>query len=76
MSVISEQLEILAGIKNDIKAAIIDKGQTVGDDFSTYATAIENIEGGGGENFSTQVNLFDGNTTALLNTSINIQEVN
>ena len=48
MSSIAIQLETLAGIKSDIKAAIIDKGQTVGDDFSTYATAIGNIEGGGG----------------------------
>lgn len=47
MSSIASQLETLAGIKSDIKAAIIDKGQTVGDDFSTYATAIGNIEGGG-----------------------------
>ena len=48
MPSIASQLETLAGIKSDIKAAIIDKGQTVGDDFSTYATAIGNIEGGGG----------------------------
>lgn len=50
MPSIASQLETLASIKSDIKAAIIDKGQTVGDDFSTYATAIGNIEcGGGGE---------------------------
>lgn len=47
MSTIASQLETLAEIKNNIKAAIIDKGQTVGDDFSTYANAIENISGGG-----------------------------
>jgi len=31
--------------------------------------------GGSGENLSTQVNIFGGNTTALLNTSVSIQEV-
>ena len=52
MSAISEQLEEIVQIKSDIKAAIIEQGQSVGDDFSTYATAIGNIEGGGGSNFS------------------------
>ena len=55
MPSIASQLETLATIKNDIKAAIIEKGQTVGDDFSTYATAIGNIEGGGGSGGSTEL---------------------
>ena len=49
MLTISEYLEQLITIKSDIKAAIIEQGQSVGDDFSTYATAIGNIKGGGGK---------------------------
>lgn len=52
MATISENLLIIKGIKDDIKSAIIEKGQTVEDDFSTYAEAILNISGGGGEEYT------------------------
>ena len=45
---ISDQLTTLNGIKSDIKAAIIAKGGTATDDFTTYATAISNLPSGGG----------------------------
>lgn len=44
---ISENLQILNTAKQDIKAAIIEKGQTVGDNMHEYAEAIDNISGGG-----------------------------
>ena len=45
---ISDKLTTLNGIKSDIKAAIIAKGGTVENDFTTYATAISNLPSGGG----------------------------
>ena len=45
---ISDKLTQLNNIKSDIKAAIIAKGGTATDDFSTYATAISNLPSGGG----------------------------
>ena len=45
---ISDKLTQLNNIKSDIKAAIIAKGGTVENDFTTYATAISNIPSGGG----------------------------
>lgn len=46
---ISEELNILNTAKQDIKSAIIEKGQTVGDNMHEYADAIKNISGGGSE---------------------------
>ena len=46
MSTISEKLTQLNTIKGDIKAAINNKGGEVGNDFSTYATAINNLSTG------------------------------
>ena len=54
MSTISEKLTQLNTIKGDIKTAINNKGGEVGDDFSTYATAINNLStgsGGSGETY-------------------------
>jgi len=50
MSTIAQQLQELATIKEAIRQAIIAKGVTVSSDaaFSTYATAIRQISGGGG----------------------------
>lgn len=48
MSNISDKLIQLSNIKSDIKTAINNKGQSVGDDFSTYANAIDNITTGDG----------------------------
>lgn len=48
MSTISEKLTQLNTIKGDIKTAINNKGGEVGDDFSTYATAINNLSTGSG----------------------------
>ena len=45
---ISDKLTTLNGIKSDIKAAIIAKGGTATNDFTTYATAISNLPSGGG----------------------------
>lgn len=49
MSTINEKLVRLEGYKNDIKQAIIDKGQTVGDNMAEFANAISQISGGGGD---------------------------
>ena len=54
MSTISEKLTQLNTIKSDIKTAINNKGGEVGNDFSTYATAINNLStgsGGSGETY-------------------------
>lgn len=48
MSTVAQNLQTLQQIKSDIKNAIINKGQSVGDDMTAYATAISNISGGGG----------------------------
>lgn len=47
MSTIAERLTQLNTIKSDIKTAINNKGGEVGDDFSTYANAINNLSAGG-----------------------------
>lgn len=44
---IADKLQTLQTIKTDIKTSILNKGVEVGDDFSTYANAIDSIEGGG-----------------------------
>lgn len=49
MSTITEKLTRLAQYKEDIKSAIINKGQTVNDNMSTFADAISKISGGGGD---------------------------
>ena len=51
MSTISEKLTQLNTIKGDIKTAINNKGGEVGNDFSTYATAINNLSTGSGETY-------------------------
>ena len=54
MSTISEKLTQLNTIKGDIKTAINNKGGEVGNNFSTYATAINNLStgsGGSGETY-------------------------
>lgn len=52
MSTIADKLTQLNTIKGDIKTAINNKGGSVGDDFSTYAGAINNLNTGGGETVS------------------------
>lgn len=68
---ISDKLTQLNNIKSDIKAAIIAKGGTATDDFTTYATAISNLPSGGGgdaglqdliERNITSINIPDGTT--------------
>ena len=51
MSTISEKLTQLNTIKGDIKTAINNKGGEVGNDFSTYATATNNLSTGSGETY-------------------------
>ena len=51
MSTISEKLTQLNTIKGDIKTAINNKGGEVDNDFSTYATAINNLSTGSGETY-------------------------
>lgn len=46
MSTTAEKLNLLLNSKKDIKAAIIEKGQTVTDVFSTYADKIRAIQTG------------------------------
>ena len=70
MAAISDKLTTLNGIKSDIKAAIIAKGGTATNDFTTYATAISNLPSGGGsddlknliERDITSINIPDGTT--------------
>lgn len=52
MSTIADKLTQLNTIKGDIKTAINNKGGNVDDDFSTYATAINNLSTGSGETVS------------------------
>ena len=47
MSTISEKLVQLGNIKSDIKTAIINKGGSATDDFTTYAELITNLPSGG-----------------------------
>lgn len=47
MSTTADKLNLLLATKKDIKAAITEKGQTVGDVFSTYADKIRAIQTGG-----------------------------
>ena len=56
MSTISEKLTQLNTIKGDIKTAINNKGGEVGNDFSTYATAINNLSTGSGGSGETHIN--------------------
>ena len=56
MSTISEKLTQLNTIKGDIKTAINNKGGEVGNDFSTYATAINNLSTGSGGSSETYEN--------------------
>ena len=46
MGTIAEKLENLTAIKSDLKAALAEKGQTVGEVFSTYPDAVRAIETG------------------------------
>ena len=47
MGTIADKLAKLAATKADLKAALAEKGQTVGDVFSTYPAAVRSIETGG-----------------------------
>lgn len=44
----ADKLALLEDTKADLKAALAEKGQTVGDVFSTYPAAVRAIETGGG----------------------------
>ena len=44
MATIGEMLTELAGVKQDIKTSLTRKGQVVGNNFTTYAGAIDNIQ--------------------------------
>lgn len=44
----ADKLALLGATKADLKAALAEKGQTVGDVFSTYPAAVRAIETGGG----------------------------
>lgn len=57
----TDKLERLMQTKADIKAALIEKGQSPGDVFSEYANMVRAISGGGGGG---------GNVTGLLFTSV------
>ena len=46
MATIGEMLTELAGVKQDIKTSLTAKGQVVGNDFTTYAGAVDNIQSG------------------------------
>ena len=44
MSVLDDKLDLLLAARDDIKQALAEKGQIVGDDMRTYAQAIRNIQ--------------------------------
>lgn len=44
---VADKLQTIQTIKSEIKTSIINKGVEVGDDFTTYASAIETIESNG-----------------------------
>lgn len=46
MATIGEMLIELAGVKQDIKTSLAGKGQEVGNDFTTYAEAVDDIPSG------------------------------
>lgn len=46
MATIGEMLTELAGVKQDIKTSLAGKGQVVGNDFTTYADAVDDISTG------------------------------
>lgn len=50
---IQENIDTIKSIKAQIKGAINEKGGNVGDDFTTYANAIKNIETGGSSTATT-----------------------
>ena len=52
---ISEKLTQLNGIKQDIKQAIIDKGQAATDDMTEYSTLISNISGSSDDSFKNAI---------------------
>ena len=67
MSELLTKLSRIATAKDNIKQAIIDKGQQAGTNIEDYANLIENIEGGSGD-----VKLFD--TIEHMNQDLNPQE--
>lgn len=52
MAQINDDLNTLIAARNNMKTALINKGQTVTNDIRTYANAISNISGGGRRRFS------------------------
>lgn len=68
---IQSEIDRLAGIKADLKAALAEKGQTVGEVFSAYPAAVRAIETGGAPTSVTIVSEF-----GLTNCSVNYIGVN
>ena len=67
MATISENLQILKDSTDAIKQAIIDKGSTIEGDITTWASAINEISGGGAVTSAPirDVNFFDYDGTVL-----------
>lgn len=61
MNSINEQLDRLETYKTNIKSAIIEKGQTVGDNMGEYAEAINNIKSG--PNIENSLDFMDANVS-------------
>lgn len=68
MAQINDDLNTLIAARNNMKTALINKGQTVTNDIRTYANAISNISGGGGG--SGDVKLYDSITNMNLDHSV------
>lgn len=69
----ADKLALLVATKADLKAALAEKGQTVGDVFSTYPAAVRAIETGGGvDTVNIQVH-GSGNVSAFVSTFENGQ---
>lgn len=68
----ADKLALLEATKADLKAALAEKGQTVGDVFSTYPAAVRAIETGGVDTVSIQI-YGSGNFNAFVSTFENGQ---
>lgn len=53
----ADKLALLQATKADLKAALAEKGRTVGDVFSTYPAAVRAIETGGVESVSVTIKM-------------------
>ena len=68
---IQSEIDRLMGIKADLKSALAEKGQAVGDVFSAYPAAVRAIETGGGTFTITNVEMAQFPTSATAGEIVN-----